>query len=83
MPKTLTAPLTTEQAIDRARRMIEQGQKLTRAADTVTEARGSEALRSAEGVKEYQLLNYRVSTIPAALEPVLEALIAAAAGGTR
>ncbi|MFJ2662622.1 hypothetical protein [Arthrobacter koreensis] len=76
---TINAPMTTEQAIDRARRVIEQGKKLTEAADAVTEMRSTDAVRAAEAVKEVRLLDYRVMTIPSTLAPVLEVLIAAAA----
>jgi hypothetical protein len=82
MPKTPPAPLTTEQAIERARRMIESGQKLTRAADNVSVFRPGAARDGAEEIKEQRLLNYRVGTTPAELAPVLEALILAASNGT-
>lgn len=75
---TSTALMTTEQAVARARRMIEQGQKLTDAANAVTELRSTDAAQGAEAMKEARLMNYRVTTIPDALTPVLEALIAAA-----
>jgi hypothetical protein len=81
MPKNPPAPLTTEQAIERARRMLAAGQRLTRAADSVSETRNGPASAAAEAVKEHELLNYRVTTIPSALEPVLEALILAASAG--
>jgi hypothetical protein len=81
MPKNPPAPLTTEQAIDRARHMIASAQKLTRAADAVSETRNGTANTAAEEIKEHTLLNYRVTTIPSALEPVLEALILAASTG--
>ena len=80
MPKNPPAPLTTEQAIDRARRMIASGQRLTRAADNVSATRNGDSA-AAEAVKEHELLNYRVTTIPSSLEPVLEALILAASAG--
>lgn len=82
MPKTSTIPLTTEAAITRARRMIDSGLQLTRAADTVTASRGSDERNAAEQLKDARLLDYRVSTIPEALKPVLEALIRAASANT-
>ena len=78
MPANQPTPLTTVQAIDRARWMISSGQKLSRAAEVVSEARSNAARSAAEELKETQLLNYRVSTVPESLEPVLEALIQAA-----
>ena len=83
MPKTPPAPLTTEQAIARARYMLAAGRRLTSAADKVSETRNAPAAvnAAAEGVREHELLNYRVATIPSALESVLEALILAATAG--
>jgi len=83
MPKNLPAPLTTEQAITRARHMLAAGRRLTSAAEKVSETRNAPAAVSAaaENVREHELLNYRVATIPDSLEPVLEALILAAANG--
>jgi hypothetical protein len=81
MPRNPPAPLTTGQAIDRARRMIAPGEKLTRAADTVTEFRPGAARDGAEEIKEQRLLDYRVTTMPTDLAPVLEALIQAASAG--
>lgn len=81
MPKNPPAPLTTEQAIARARIVIGSGQKLTRAADALSEARVSSDHAAAEQVKDHQLLNYRVNTVPSVLEPILEALILAASSG--
>lgn len=77
--------LTTAQAVTRARWMIESATKLIRAAEAVTDARGTEVRDAAEVVKDAQLLDYRVSTIPDALVPVLEALVEAVSkpGGTR
>jgi hypothetical protein len=60
--------------------MIDAGQKLTRTAAVVSEARNSPAQAAAEALKEHALLGYRVSTVPDALGPVLEALILAASG---
>jgi hypothetical protein len=80
MPANPPLPLTTDQAIERARRMIDAGQKLTRAAAAVSEARNSPVQAAAEALKEHALLGYRVSTVPDALGPVLEALILAASG---
>ena len=82
MSCTPTAPLTTEQAVTRARQMIENGRKLSQAADAVTDARGGETVRAAEILKDERLLSYRVTTIPDTLTPVLEALIAAASKST-
>ncbi|MCB5280346.1 hypothetical protein [Arthrobacter sp. ES1] len=83
MPKNQPAPITTEQAIARARYMLAAGQRLTNAADKVSETRNAPAAvnAAAEGVREHELLNYRVATIPGALEPVLEALILAVSTG--
>lgn len=78
MPKNQSTPLTTIQAIDRARWMIDSGQKLAQAAEAVSDAQGHTARSAAEELKETQLLNYRVATVPDSLEPVLEALIKAA-----
>lgn len=81
MPKNPPAPLTTQQAIERARRILGSGQALARAADSVSETRNGPAQAAAEVVKEHELLKYRVNTIPSALAPVLEALILAASNG--
>lgn len=78
MSRTPTNALTTEQAVTRARQMIESGRKLSQATDAVTDARSGEAVRAAEILKDERLLSYRVTTIPDTLTPVLEALIAAA-----
>ncbi|MET3172984.1 UNVERIFIED_ORG: hypothetical protein ABIB52_000812 [Arthrobacter sp. UYCu721] len=82
MTKIPTTPLTTAQAIARARSMITSAQKLAGAAEELANSQNqhSAARDAAEGRKDYHLLNYRVSTVPDALEPVLEALIKAAAG---
>jgi hypothetical protein len=61
--------------------MIAAGEKLTRAADTVTEFPPGAARDGAEEIKESRLLNYRVNTVPSTLEPILEALILAASTG--
>ena len=82
MSKTATANLTTEAAIARARIMISRGEKLNLAADTLTTSRGTEQRRAAELMKDARLLDYRLVTMPDALEPVLEALIRAASGDT-
>jgi UDP-N-acetylmuramyl pentapeptide synthase len=81
MPKNQPAPITTEQAIARARIILESGQKLTRAADAVSEARLSSDRAAAEQVKDGRLLNYRINTVPDALTPILEALMLAASNG--
>ena len=83
MPKNQPAPLTVEQAITRARHMLAAGQRLTSAADKVSETRNAPAAirAAAEDVREHELLNYRVATIPDTLQPVLEVLILAAANG--
>lgn len=81
MPKNQPAPLTTEQAIARARIILGSGQKLTRAADALSEARITSDQAAAEQLKEHQLLNYRVNTVPDTLAPILEALILAASNG--
>lgn len=81
MSRTTTAPLTTEQAVTRARQMIEQANKLAEAVDTVKYSRRGNEQEAAETLKEARLLSYRVTTIPDALTPVLEALIAAASKG--
>lgn len=82
MTKFPSAPLTTAQAIDRARSMITSAQKLVGAAQELADApnQHSATRDAAEARKDYHLLNYRVTTVPDALEPVLEALIKAAAG---
>lgn len=84
MPKIPTTTLTTAQAIDRARLMINSAQKLVGAAEELAGSqRQHRAERdAAEARKDYHLLNYRVTTVPDALEPVLEALIKAAAAST-
>ncbi|MGY4541350.1 hypothetical protein ACVWY0_001259 [Arthrobacter sp. UYNi723] len=81
MPKIPATTLTTAQAVDRARSMITSAQKLVGAAEELADAQRqhSPARDAAEARKEYHLLNYRVTTVPDALEPVLEALIKAAA----
>jgi hypothetical protein len=73
-------PFTTEQAITRARRIIAGGEKLTSAAEAVSTARraGPAAYDAAHALKEAELLNYRYSTLPEGLGPLLEALIEAA-----
>lgn len=71
MPETLT----TAQAIDRARWIIESGHKLTQSVQTVTEAQGETARNAAAIINDEALLGYRVVTVPVALAPVLEALI--------
>lgn len=81
MPKNQPTPLTTRQAIDRARIILSSGQNLTHAADAVSESRASSDRAAAEQIKETRLLNYRVNTVPDTLGPILEALILAAANG--
>ena len=81
MPKNPPAPLTTEQAITRARIVIGSAQKLTHAADALSEASDSSVRNAAEQVKEHQVLIYRVNRVPGVLEPLLEALILAASNG--
>lgn len=82
MSGTPASPLTTEAAVRRARLMIASGQKLREAAKTVSRSRASDERHAAEQLKEARLLGYRASTIPDALEPVLEALIRAATDHT-
>lgn len=69
MPRAQTTTLTTIQALDRAQGMIDSGRKLKQAAQTLSEARGDTARRTADELKKIQLLSYRVSTVPDALMP--------------
>lgn len=78
MPETATTPLTTEVAIANARRIIDSGQRLTQAADTLASSRGAAERNAAEQLKDARLLEYRFSTIPEELKPILTALIRAA-----
>lgn len=82
MPSPARA-MTTDQAINRARHILRSGEQLQQTAQTLAEAQRrhgatSEVARAAETLKEAQLVDYRVSTIPQSLSGVLEALIAAA-----
>lgn len=75
-PKTVSL----NSALTRANLMIEAGKKLTRAADMVADPdtrHNTELKNAAETIKEHQLLNYRVTTNPDELIPVLNALLEA------
>ncbi|MCU6481310.1 hypothetical protein [Arthrobacter sp. A2-55] len=81
-------PITTEQAIARARLILQTGQQLREATRTVDDTHReygdrSSLTRAAEDLKENRLLGYRVTTVPDALGPILEALIQAASGSAR
>lgn len=78
MPRNPAVNLTTEQALIRARRMLDSARKLEQAAEQVAEARTPNLRDAAEEIKDNRLLDHRVATTPDALIPVLEALMLAA-----
>lgn len=78
MPRNPAVNLTTEQALIRARRMLDSARKLEQAAEQVAEARTPNLRDAAEEIKDNRLLDHRVATTPDVLIPVLEALMLAA-----
>lgn len=79
MPKYPATTLTTDQALFRARRMLDSARKLEQAAEQLADARTPQLREAAEQIKDHRLLNHRVNTTPDVLIPVLEALMLAAA----
>ncbi|MFC9755198.1 hypothetical protein [Streptomyces sp. NPDC056921] len=70
--------LHTDRAISGAQLIIAAGQRLDDAVDQVSRARAAgdpAVLRAAEILKEQSLLDYRLTTLPERLAPVLESLI--------
>jgi hypothetical protein len=80
MPKNPPAPLTTEQAIQRAQMLIDAAESITRPAEQ-SGASSRLARASAKSLRDHMRLAYRNFTTPSELAPILEALILAASSG--
>lgn len=76
-----STPMRTAQAVSRARLILRSGVQLEEAAAQLSRTRRENKPRdivgAAESLKEDALLNYRLSSMPENLRPVLEALLTA------
>lgn len=77
-----TAPLSTESAIRRAQTILASGTVLMNAAENLARAqrenKPNHVVEAAEVMRDDALLDYRVSSAPDTLAPILAALILAA-----
>lgn len=77
----MSAALTLTQASNRAQMVIASANKLTRAAETLSDAnqsRNPQLIDAAELLRDNALLNHRIGTTPEQLLPILQTLLAAA-----
>lgn len=72
------AAITTDQAIIRARTIIEKAANFHHSVQGLVNAEDQTAHKAAENVNNYHLLKYQVATTPDVLWPVLAALLSAA-----
>lgn len=77
----MSAALTLTQASNRAQMVIASANKLTRAAEALSDAnqsRNPQRIDAAELLRDNALLNHRIGTTPEQLLPILQTLLAAA-----